>query len=805
MKNLLKDPGISDLISKEDPFIKEVLHDFWICCVSRQAAILVRREVLSGKAKFGITGAGKEVAQVAMARAFRKGDFRSGYYRDQTLMFALGVADLEEYFAQVYADSENDPFSGGRQMASHFATPFLDENGVWLDLTDRYNITSDISATAGQVARGIGIALASKKFRELPHLHDHMTNDAGDAVSFLTIGDGSTSEGAFWEMMNGAAVMKVPLAVSVWDDGYAISVPKKYQTVKESISRAMEGFLIDENKNGIRIYTAKGWDYPGLVDLYERAVKSVREEHIPALIHVMDMTQPLGHSTSGSHERYKDKERLQWERDNDCILKFEQWILENEMAGSEELEQLKEQAVRVAREAKNKAWAKFEKRIHDYIEKFTEIVRPVYRGNGEPEYIKEVFDAMKALPYPRLSDVVSAGRKMSHYFTLENIEHGELQNWLQGKLDYLDETISSNLYSPSPKSPLKVREVAPVYKEDSPMERGFMILNRYFEKAFEKYPDLFAFGEDVGMLGDVNQGFAGLQEKFGEERIFDTGIREWTIIGQATGMSMRGLRAIAEVQYLDYVIYALSPLSDDLATLRYRTDGKQASAPIIRTRGHRLEGIWHSGSPMGMLLNSLKGLHLCVPRNMVQAAGMYATLLQSDDPAIVIETLNQYRVREKMPENIGEFTVPLGVPEVMKAGDDITIVSYGATLWKVMEAAESLEKWGVNAEVIDVQTLMPFDIPGIIGQSVRRTNRVLFVDEDVAGGGSAYMLDQVMNEQHVFPYLEIPPRTIFARNHRPAYGDDGDYMTKPNPEDVVKAVFEMLHPIDPHRYPKPLI
>lgn len=804
MKNLLEDPGINDMISKEDPFIKEVLHDFWICCVSRQAAILVRREVLSGKAKFGITGAGKEVAQVAMARVFEKGDFRSGYYRDQTLMFALGVADLEEYFAQVYADPDNDPFSGGRQMASHFATPFVDENGKWLDLTDRYNMTSDISATAGQVARGIGIALASKKYRELPHLHEDMANDAGDAVSFLTIGDGSTSEGPFWEMMNAAAVMKVPLAVSVWDDGYAISVPKKYQTVKESISRAMEGFLIDENKNGIRIYTAKGWDYPGLVDLYERAIKSVREEHIPALIHVMDLTQPLGHSTSGSHERYKSKERLEWERENDCIVKFEEWILENELASAEELDQLKLEAVRVAREAKNNAWKKFEKRIRREIDDFTAVVRKIYRSHGEPKYIQEVYDAMKALPYPKLSDIISAGKKMSYYFSMNDIPQDELLNWLQSKNEYLDEALSTHLLSGSERSPMNIEVIPPVYGENPPMERGFMILNRFFEKAFEKYPDLFAFGEDVGKLGDVNQGFAGLQDKFGEERIFDTGIREWTIIGQATGMGMRGMRAIAEVQYLDYVIYALSPLSDDLATLRYRTDGKQASAPIIRTRGHRLEGIWHSGSPMGMLLNSLKGMHLCVPRNMVQASGMYATLLQSDDPAIVIETLNQYRVREKMPENIGEFTVPLGVPEVMTEGDDITIVSYGATLWKVMEAVEILNEWNIYPEVLDVQTLMPFDIPGMIGQSIKKTNRVLFVDEDVAGGGSAYMLDQVLNEQGVFSYLEIPPRTMSSRNHRPAYGDDGDYVTKPNVDDIIKAVSEMLHSVNPAKYPKPL-
>ena len=802
MNNLITDSGVDQLITVEEPYIREVLHDFWICCVSREASIMVRREVLTGKAKFGISGDGKEVAQVAMARAFRKGDFRTGYYRDQTFMFAIGETDLESYFAQVYADTKLDPFSGGRQMASHFATPFVDEEGKFTDLKNQYNVTADISSTAGQVARGIGIALASKKFREVEEIADHPHNDRGEGISFFTIGDGSTSEGPFWEMMNAAAVMKLPLAVSVWDDGYAISVPKKYQTVKESISRALEGFLIDENKNGIRIYTAKGWDYPGLVELYERAVGKVRNEHIPALIHVMDMTQPLGHSTSGSHERYKSRERLQWEEDNDCILKFQEWIIENGMASEEQLELLRTEANKQVKIAKNNTWNKLTSRIKKEKEEFTDIVRDIYVRIGEPASIREKYEIMNALEYPRLSHIISAGRQISHELSLKNIEHPRLIQWLRTKMNGLDQQISTKLYSSSDLSPLKIPVVDPVYSEDSPVEAGFQIINHFFEKCFEKYPDLFAFGEDLGKLGDVNQGFAGLQNKFGENRIFDTGIREWTIVGQAIGMGMRGLKTIAEIQYLDYVIYALAPLSDDLSTLRYRTNGIQMSAPIIRTRGHRLEGIWHSGSPMGMLLNSLKGMHLCVPRNMVQAAGMYNTLLQSDDPALVIEVLNGYRTKERRPDNLGEFTVPLGQAECVREGEDITVVSYGATLWIAIEAAKFLADYGISVEVIDVQTLMPFDLNGLIGQSVQKTNRILFVDEDVPGGGTAYMLERCLSEQSIFEYLEIPPGTFSSREHRPAYGDDGDYITKPNREDVVSEILSMLHQVDPVKYPE---
>lgn len=804
MNNLITDTGVDQLITVEEPYIREVLHDFWICCISREASILVRREVLTGKAKFGISGDGKEVAQVAMARAFRKGDFITGYYRDQTFMFAIGETDLESYFAQVYADSILDPFSGGRQMASHFATPFLDEKGEFLDLKEKYNVTSGISSTAGQVARGIGIALASRKFREVPQLADHPLNDEGEGISFFTIGDGSTSEGPFWEMMNAAAVMKVPLAVSIWDDGYAISVPKKYQTVKESISRALEGFLIDENKDGIRIYTAKGWDYPGLVDLYDRAINKVREEHIPALIHILDLTQPLGHSTSGSHERYKSAERLQWEKENDCILKFQEWIIENGMATQEELDTLRQEANRQVKLAKTRTWNKLTSRIKKDKEEFTEIVREIYVSIGEPDSIKAKYEKMNALEFPRLSHIVSAGRQISHELALKKVPHPRLKEWLEAKTRVLDERISTKLYSDSASSPHNVPVVEPVYSENSPEEAGFQIINHFFDRCFEKYPHLFAFGEDLGKLGDVNQGFAGLQKKYGEHRIFDTGIREWTIIGQAIGMGMRGIKTIAEVQYLDYVIYALAPLSDDLATLRYRTDGIQKSAPIIRTRGHRLEGIWHSGSPMGMLLNSLKGIHLCVPRNMVQAAGMYNTLLQSDDPGIVIEVLNGYRIKERRPDNLGDFTLPLGRAECLRQGEDITVVSYGATLWIVMEAAEFLEEYGISVEVIDVQTLMPFDLDGLIGQSVRKTNRVLFVDEDVPGGGSAYMMERSLSEQSYFDYLEIPPKTLSSREHRPAYGDDGDYVTKPNAEDVVTAILSMLHQVDPEKYPEVL-
>ncbi|WP_236980285.1 alpha-ketoacid dehydrogenase subunit alpha/beta [Membranihabitans maritimus] len=802
MEEQIKDPEIIQESTEANPYIKEVLHDFWICCISREASKLVRREVLTGKAKFGISGDGKEVAQVAMARAFKKGDFRSGYYRDQTFMFAIGEATLEEYFAQVFADHEQDPFSGGRQMASHFATAFIDENGDWEDLPNKYNVSSDISCTAGQVNRGLGLALASKKFRDVKELKDHPLNDGGKGVSFLTIGDGSTSEGPFWEMMNAAAVMKVPLAVSVWDDGYAISVPTKYQTVKESISKAMEGFLIDENKNGIRIYTANAWDYPGLIDLYDRAINRVRDEYIPALIHVQKMTQPLGHSTSGSHERYKSRERLQWEEDHDCIDRFEDWILTNELASADELKGLRKEAVVYAKEAKNKAWKKFSDRIESKKEEFTTILREIYYANDKMEFIRLHFDKMNQLQYPNLSDIVSAARKISHGLSIKGVLHENLKKWIETEMAYMDDAICYNLYSHTPNSPFKVDEIPPVYSEDSLELNGYEILNRFFDKAFEKHSNLFGYGEDVGKLGDVNQGFAKLQEKYGEHRIFDTGIREWTIIGQATGMGMRGLRSIAEIQYLDYIVYALAPLTDDLATLRYRTDGKQFSNPIIRTRGHRLEGIWHAGSPIAMLLNSLKGIHICVPRNMVQAAGIYNTLLQSDDPAIVIEVLNGYRKKEKLPDNIGEFTVPIGQAELLKEGKDLTIVTYGACVWEAWEALDYLDEFGISVDLIDVQTLMPFDILHLIKKSVVKTNRVLFLDEDVPGGASAYMLQKAMEEQQLFDYLEIPPETLSARDNRTAYGDDGDYITKPSEDDIVMKILNMLHRVDPERYPR---
>lgn len=786
----------------DNPYIKEVLQDFWICCVSREASILVRREVLSGKAKFGISGDGKEVAQVAMARAFQKGDFRSGYYRDQTFMFALGVATLEEYFAQVFGDNEQDPFSSGRQMASHFGSAFVNESGEWNSLTEEYNVSSDISCTAGQVNRGLGLALASKKFREVAELADHPLNDGGKAVSFLTIGDGSTSEGPFWEMMNAAAVMKVPLAVSVWDDGYAISVPLEYQTVKKSISKAFEGFLLDENKDGIRIYTAKAWDYPGLVELYDRAVAKVRSEHIPALIHVQGMTQPLGHSTSGSHERYKSAERLQWEKDHDCIDRFAQWILDNQLATPKELNLLRKKAVAYAKEAKNKAWKTFEERIAKKKDEFTDIVRAKFVALNRPDYIKKIYDELDEVQFPRMSDIISTGRKISMALSFRGIEHDELKQFVQSELDKLDHVIASNLYSETAYSPLKVPEILPEYSDDAPTLKGYEIINKFFDHAFSQYKNLFGFGEDVGKLGDVNQGFARLQEKYGEERIFDTGIREWTIIGQATGMGMRGLKSIAEIQYLDYVVYGLAPLTDDLASLRYRTNGKQVSAPIIRTRGHRLEGIWHAGSPIAMLLNALKGLHICVPRNMVQAAGMYNTLLQSDDPALVIEVLNGYRKKEVLPDNLGEYTVPLGKAEVLVQGTDLTIVTYGACVWEAMEAIETLKTYGISIELVDVQTLMPFDLSHVIKSSVMKTNRVLFLDEDFEGGATAYMMQKAIEGQQIFDYLEIPAATLTARDNRTAYGDDGAYITKPSPDDIVAKVVNMLHSTDHQQFPK---
>lgn len=794
--------GFGPWFEEKNSYVKEVIRDYWWCVVSREASVLSRKEVLTGKAKFGISGDGKELAQVALSKFFNKGDFRSGYYRDQTMAFVLGICTVEDYFSQLYADVENDCMSFGRQMSSHFSSDFLDENGEWLPLKDRYNFSSDISPTGGQMARGLGLALASKKFRELGSgFSGHQLSADGEEVVFCNIGDASTSEGVFFETVNAAAVLQVPLVVSVWDDGYGISVPRHLQTAKDSISRALEGFIKEQDTNGILIYTVKGWDYPSLCEVYAKATHKARTGHVPVLVHVQEITQPQGHSTSGSHERYKSPERLTWEQEMDCIKMMGQWMVDNDLVSSIELEEVKENAIAYARSAKSKAWQRYRQQADNLNTELTSLLQAL-AGTALAEAARDLQKSISQLINPMISEILQNAR----FFVIQNQSKypdlvTPIQQWLSHKKHHYQARYSDNLYNEAKGSALAVQEVKATYSENSPVLNGYQILNTFFDQAFSTLPELLAFGEDVGKIGDVNQGFAGLQEKYGTERIFDTGIREWTIVGQAIGLAMRGFRPIAEIQYLDYLIYGLSPLSDDLATLRYRTRGRQKAPAIIRTRGHRLEGIWHSGSPIGMLLGSLRGMYLLVPRNMTQAAGMYNTLLHSDEPALVIECLNGYRLKEKLPDNLMEFTVPLGTPEILQSGDDISIVSYGSTLRIVEEAAHLLSTWGISAEVIDVQTLLPFDIHYKILESIKKTNRLLIVDEDVPGGASAYILREIIEVQGGYEFLDSKPVTLTAQAHRPPYGSDGDYFSKPNREDIMEAVLQIMHEADPRKYP----
>lgn len=773
-----------------EAYRREVLHDFRICCLSREASVIARKEVLTGKANFGIIGDGKEVAQVALAKAWRKGDFRSGYYRDQTLMLALGLMNLDEFFAQLYGDPYNDPFSGGRQMNCHFATPFVDGNGNFLDLKNRYNITSDVAPTAGQMARGLGLAFASKKFREIPALCGDLS-DQGNEVAFVTIGDASTSEGAFWETVNAAGVMQVPLAICVWDDGFGISVPKKYQTTKESISEILEGFRADgaNDTNGIEILTGKAWDYPGLCQLYRDAIDEMRVTHRPALFHIQEVTQQLGHSTSGDHRRYKSPERLAWEEEFDCNRRMAEWMTDSGIATPDDIERIKTEAKREAMEAAQRAYRCYHDKVAELKNELISFLENIPYEPVAVEFLNELGQKREPLRY----ELLEAARRV--LWTISNKDRAEviaLQNFVNQERAEGDYIFSSNLLSGSSGSPLEVPAEAPVYSDESPLKDGYEVLNACFDRNFEKYPALFVFGEDVGHIGDVNQGLRGMQQKYGETRVFDTGIREWTIMGQAIGLAMRGLRPIAEIQYLDYLLYGLSPLSDDLCTLRWRSNNQQIAPAIIRTRGHRLVGVWHSGSPMGMMLGSLRGMHVCVPRNMTQAAGMYNTLLRGDDPAIVIEVLNAYRFKERLPDNIGTFTVPLGVPEVLREGSDVTLITYGACVRVAEQACELLAKHGISVELIDIQTLLPFDLPEICVKSLKKTNRVVFLDEDFEGGASAYMLQQVLEKQGGYRWLDSQPVTLFAKPHRPAYGQDGDYHSKPQVEDVVETVVKMI-------------
>ena len=783
-----------DMLSFEN-FRKEVLNDFYLACISREASLLGRKEVLTGKAKFGIFGDGKEIAQVAMAKFFRPGDFRSGYYRDQTFHFAIGHVTVEQFFAQLYADPDlnNDPNSAGRQMVSHFCTPLTDENGDWVDLVNQKNIAADLAPTAGQMPRSLGLALASKLFRHNKDLKsfDHLSNN-GNEVCFVTIGDAATSEGHFWETLNAAGVMQIPMVVFVWDDGYGISVPRNLQTIKASISEALTGFQKTDNQNGFHIYRVKGWDYAGMCEVFEEGIRLARENHVPALFHVEEVTQPQGHSTSGSHERYKNSDRLEWEREWDCIRKMKEWIVASALATDEEINRLETKAKNFVKEERNNAWNKFQDPIRKQVSRVVELSASLASSiPDKTDSIQKIIMSLTSNREPQRRDV------MKTLYSLLNIAgKNDAAFWLKDYyLDLLKENkqlFNSYLYNEGAGSTLFVKEVKAEYAADAPMLNGFEILNKYFNALFAANHKVVAFGEDVGYIGDVNQGFSGLQVKFGEHRIFDTGIRELTIMGQGIGLAMRGLRPIAEIQYLDYLLYGLEVLSDDAATLHFRTVGKQSCPLIVRTRGHRLEGIWHSGSPLGMVINSLRGMYICVPRNMTQAVGMYNTLLQGNDPGMIIECLNGYRLKEKLPSNLLTFSVPLGTPEILKEGHDITIVSYGSVLRIIQEAVQALEEQGISCEIIDVQTLLPFDRHHLILESLKKTNRIIFIDEDVPGGAAAYMFNKVMEEQGGYKWLDVAPRTLTGKEHRPSYGSDGDYFSKPNAEEIEEVIKTMM-------------
>ena len=780
---------------------ESVLSDFRICCISRELSLLIRKEVLTGKAKFGVSADGKEVPQVALARVFKKGDWRSGYYRDQTMMLALDMATPETILAQLYADTYNDPFSKGRQMNSHFATPMVKpETGEWVDQTLQYNSAADVSCTAGQMAKALGLAFASKKFKTVENLDKNKFSNNGNEVCFVTIGEASTSEGVFWETLNAAAVLQVPMAVSVWDDGYGISVPVTLQTSKASISEALAGLQAEENQHGIQIYTAKAWDYASLVEIYQQGIDIVRENQQPALFHIQECTQPQGHSTSGSHERYKSPERLAWEKEMDCIASMEKWMLDNGFATPQEINHIREEAKFEVKKAKESAWKKSREPFNKELASLENILRELASFSPEAEISLK---HLKSLLFPSMGELLHVAKNLrNNTLRLPQEKLLPLKNWISHIENWANQTFHTDIFSSSPFAALKVPVIPAIYSEQPAYHPGHEILNIYFDKALENYKNLFAFGEDLGKIGDVNQGFAGLQKKYGEDRVFDTGIREWTIMGQAIGMSMRGLKTIAEIQYIDYLLYGLQPLSDDLATLRYRSGGIQQAPALIRTRGHRLEGIWHSGSPMGMIINSLRGMYVLTPRNMTQAAGMYATMLQSDDPAIMIECLNGYRLKEALPENIGTFTVPIGVPEILKNGNDLTLVTYGSCVRIAEVACQELEKHGISSELIDLQTLLPFDIGQMIKTSLQKTNVLVVLDEDVPGGASSFILQQILEIQQGYQYLDATPLTITAREHRPPYGSDGDYFSKPNAEEVFEKIYHLVREQHPSKYPE---
>lgn len=783
-----------------EQFKSLILNDYKIAFESRQASLLGRKEVLTGKAKFGIFGDGKEVAQLAMAKVFKAGDWRSGYYRDQTFMLAAGLLTMPEFFAQLYAntDPDADPSSGGRQMNCHFATRLLDDQGNWLDLTKTKNSSADISPTGGQMGRLLGLALASKLYRnnqELEYLKNFTVN--GNEVAFGTIGNASTSEGIFFESINAAGVLQIPMAISIWDDGYGISVPAEYQTTKQDISEILKGFQRDEKGEGYEIFKVRGWDYPGLCETYEKAIRICREQHIPVMIHVTEMTQPQGHSTSGSHERYKDKSRIAWENEFDCLSQMRKWMVESAIATDEELDELEANAKTYVRDCQKQAWSDFNASMKLELESLSKIILET----ANQDLINKSASLKANLDTSR-KDVIGLVRYALRVLRKDQTAiKKKLQDWYAAQQESIFDRYNSKLFTGSAQSPLHIKAIEPEYQPDSKLVDGREILNACFDANFTRDARILAFGEDVGAIGDVNQGFAGLQAKYGKKRITDTGIREMTIIGQGIGLAMRGLRPIAEIQYLDYLLFALNILSDDLATLSYRTKGRQKAPLIVRTRGHRLEGIWHSGSPMGMIINALRGVHVCVPRNMTQAAGMYNTLLRGDEPALVIECLNGYRLKEKMPSNVGDFRVELGKAEIIREGSDITVISYGSTLRIVEEAAQELEKMGIDVEIVDPQTFLPFDLDNICSQSLRKTNKLLVVGEDVPGGSSAFIMQQVLEKQNGYQFLDAKPRTLTGKPHRTPYGSDGDYFSKPSLDDVIEMVYEIMNDSAPAKFP----
>ena len=796
-------------IDKQD-FIKELLNDFSVMCLSREASLLGRKEVLTGKAKFGIFGDGKELPQIVMAKFFRNGDIRSGYYRDQTFMMATDNLSVKEFFAGLYAhtDIQKEPTSAGRQMGGHFSTRLIDENGKWLNLTEQKNSTSDISPTAGQMPRLVGLGLASKIYRnnkELSHLTNFSKN--GDEIAFGTIGDASTSEGVFWESINAACVLEIPVVMSIWDDGYGISVPKKYQTTKESISEAMAGFELDDNTNGLKIFRCKGWDYQDLYAAYKNATEFTRKHHKPSLIHVEEITQPQGHSTSGSHERYKSKERLAWAKEFDCISKFKEWLLSSNnglgkpISTLDELNSIEKEAKAEVKSIAKEAWKEFIEDIETERKAITSQIELLSSESGHKQELQKLISKIKGLKEPLRKELYQIFKSALRITIKENTNaRKSVLSWFEKQKELLFDKYNSNVYNTYSSSSLNKGKVAPTFNSEELID-GRLILRNNFRTLFKRHPEILTFGEDTGKIGGVNQAMEGMQEEFGEIRVFDTGIREASIIGQGIGLALRGLRPIAEIQYLDYLLYAIQIMSDDISTLAYRTKGSQKCPLIIRTRGHRLEGVWHAGSPMGGIINLVRGMIVCVPRNMLKAAGFYNTLINSDDPALVIECLNGYRLKEKEPSNYGDFTTPIGVPEIVRTGNDVTVVSYGSTFNLCEQAADILADMNISCELIDVQTLIPFDINHMIVNSLKKTNKIIFIDEDVPGGATSFMLNEVINVQKGYYHLDAQPITLTAKEHRPAYGSDGDYFSKPNVDDIIDAIYGIMHEYNPTSYP----